>query len=176
MNGREQLQVAPITPRAFRDTIGRFASGVTIITTRVGAHIHGMTANAVTSVSLEPMLLLVCIDRQAHLLPLIEQAGAFAVNILAADQAELSDHFAGRDRNPLAPASLQFVYATGADDDGSVPALAGCVATLRCTVEATYPGGDHQILLGRITGLQAAPPTVAPLIWVSGTYRQIAPE
>ncbi len=163
-----------VQQRDYRDTIGLFASGVTIITTRLGDVVHGMTANAVTSVSLEPTLLLVCVDRRAHLHDLIAQAGNFAVNILAADQAGLGDHFAGRVREGAAPAALRFLYGSDGDDDGGVPTIAGCLAALRCTVEATHPGGDHTIMVGRVTELRIGDPTAQPLIWFSGTYHRLA--
>ncbi len=171
----QEQQESLIAHRAYRDTVGLFASGVTIITTRVGDCVRGMTANAVTSVSLEPTLLLVCIDRQAHLHDLIAQAGVFAVNILAADQATLSDHFAGRAAKDYTPESLSFVYGPNGDD-GGVPTIAGCVAALRCTVEARYPGGDHTIFLGRVTALRANPELPQPLIWFNGTYQHLGPE
>lgn len=161
-----------VEQRAYRDTIGLFASGVTIITTRLGDVVHGMTANAVTSVSLSPTLLLVCVDRRAHLHDLIQQASSFAVNILAADQAKLADHFAGRAKSEGSPASLRFRYGSDGDD-GGVPTIEGCVAALRCTVEGTYPGGDHTILVGRVTELRAGDPAAQPLIWFGGSYRHL---
>src|SRR6187397_23728 len=97
----------PVDARAYRNTIGLFASGVTVITTRLGEMVHGMTANAVSSVSLDPTLLLVCIDRRARMHDLIVQAGAFAVNIPAADQEALSRHFAGRGKDGPPPANLR---------------------------------------------------------------------
>ena len=164
---------AKVEQRAYRDTIGLFASGVTIITTRLDDVVHGMTANAVTSVSLNPTLLLVCIDRRAHLHDLIAQAGNFAVNILAADQAELGDHFAGRMKGDAAPTTLHFLYGNDGED-GGVPTIAGCLAALRCTVEATYPGGDHTIVVGRVLEIRTGDPLAQPLIWFGGTYRHLA--
>lgn len=163
--------------RAYRNTIGLFASGVTVITTRLDDTVHGMTANAVTSVSLEPTLLLVCVDRRARMHDLILQAGAFAVNILAADQEELSGHFARRGRDGSPPATLRFVYGAGADpdrDDGGVPTIAGCVAAIRCVVYNAYDGGDHTILLGRVTELRLGGPSALPLLWFGGRYRRLA--
>jgi len=173
MTIEERYNPAPIEQREYRDTIGLFASGVTVVTTRLGDVIHGMTANAVASVSLEPTLLLVCVDRRARLHDLIGQARSFAVNILAEDQADLGNHFAGRVADEATPASLRFLYSSEGDD-GGVPTIAGCVAALRCTVEATYPGGDHTILVGRVTELRPGEPTAVPLVWFGGTYRRLA--
>lgn len=172
----EQTQSTPqVDSRAYRNTIGLFASGVTVITTRLGEVIHGMTANAVSSVSLDPTLLLVCLDRRTRMHDLIQQAGAFAVNILSTEQEHLSGHFAGRSKDGPPPDGLHFVHgADGADDDGGVPTIAGCVAAIRCRVEAAYPGGDHTILLGRVTELRPGAPDRQPLIWFGGRYRHLA--
>ena len=173
MTIEERHDSEQVEQRAYRDTIGLFASGVTIITTRLGEVIHGMTANAVSSVSLDPTLLLVCVDRRAHLHDLIQQASNFAVNILAADQAALADHFAGRIRGETTPPSLRFRYGNDDNDDGGVPTIEGCLTALRCTVEANYPGGDHTILVGRVTELRAGDPAAQPLIWFGGSYRRL---
>jgi flavin reductase (DIM6/NTAB) family NADH-FMN oxidoreductase RutF len=162
-----------IDPRAYRNTIGLFATGVTVITTRLGETIHGMTANAVSSVSLDPTLLLVCIDRRARMHDLITRAGAFAVNILAADQEALSGHFAGRGKDGPPPPGLRFVHGP-AGDDGGVPTIAGCLAAIRCAVEVSYDGGDHTILLGRVTEIRPGRPGLQPLLWFGGRYRHLA--
>ncbi len=164
----------PVDAREYRNAIGLFASGVTIITTRLGDVIHGMTANAVTSVSLDPTLLLVCIDRRARLHDLIREAGAFAVNILASDQEALSGHFAGRGKDGPPPPNLRFDYGPHGDD-GGVPTVAGCVTAIRCAVETSYEGGDHTILIGRVTELRPGPPDAAPLLFFGGRYRHLAP-
>lgn len=168
----EQPAPSPVDPRTYRNTIGLFASGVTVITTRLGDVVHGMTANAVTSVSLDPTLLLVCIDRRARMHDLIERAGAFAVNILAADQEALSGHFAGRGKEGPLPPDLRFIHGPDGDD-GGVPTIAGCIAAVRCAVETSYGGGDHTILLGRVTELRPGRPGLQPLLWFGGRYRHL---
>jgi flavin reductase (DIM6/NTAB) family NADH-FMN oxidoreductase RutF len=165
--------VSVVEPRAYRNTIGLFATGVTVITTRAGDAVHGMTANAVTSVSLDPTLLLVCIDRRARMHGLIGRAGAFAVNILAEDQEALSGHFAGRGKEGPPPSSLRFIHGSGADEEGA-PTIAGCVAALCCVVEQSYEGGDHTIVLGRVTELRPGRPGAPPLLWFGGRYRRLA--
>ena len=164
----------PVDARAYRNSIGLFATGVTIITTRLGEMVHGMTANAVSSVSLDPTLLLVCIDRRARMHDLITRAGAFAVNILAADQEALSGHFAGRGKDGPPPPGLRFDYGPRGDD-GGVPTIAGCVTAIRCAVEVSHDGGDHTILIGRVTELRPGPPGAAPLLFFGGRYRHLAP-
>lgn len=175
MHTDDREATATIEPRTYRDTIGLFASGVTVITTRLDDLIHGMTANAVTSVSLAPTLLLVCVDRRAHLHDLLQRAGRFVVNILAADQEALGNHFAGRDRGDQPPAGLRFEYA-GPEGASGVPTIAGCLAALHCTVETIYAGGDHTIMVGRVHDVRAGKPDAAPLVWFAGGYRRLAEQ
>ena len=162
-----------VDTRDYRDTIGLFASGVTVITTRVGDVVRGMTANAVSSVSLEPTLLLVCVDRRARMHDLLQEAGAFTVNILAEDQEALASHFAGRGKDGPPPPGLRFEYGPGTHD-GGVPTIAGCLAAIHCVVAQIYEGGDHTILLGRITDLLPGRPDRPPLLWFRGRYRRLA--
>jgi flavin reductase (DIM6/NTAB) family NADH-FMN oxidoreductase RutF len=134
-----------ITPAELRHARGHFATGVTVITS-VGADGApvGTTANAVTSLSLDPPLLLVCFDRSSQTLTALASHGAFAVNVLAERQADLSSNFARR--------------GDAADWDGvphrpgltGSPRLHGVLATLECTVESRLPGGDHEIVIGRV--------------------------
>src|SRR5437899_7012165 len=91
------MRIVPPSKDDFLRTIGRFATGVTVITTRHGNHLHGMTANAVTSVSLDPLLVLVCVDKTADTHDILLKAGFFAVNILAEDQRELCQKFARKE-------------------------------------------------------------------------------
>src|SRR4051812_49522098 len=98
----EQSPPSTVDPRTYRNTIGLFASGVTVITTRLGDVVHGMTANAVSSVSLDPTLLLVCVDRRARVHHLILGGGGFALKLLAGGQEAVSGPFrrGGEDRPP----------------------------------------------------------------------------
>lgn len=145
--------------------MGLFATGVTVITARSGEETRGMTANAVTSVSLEPLLLLVCIDRRARMAGLIVEAERFAVNILRADQEPLSRHFAGRPDPDLAP---HFDELAGA------PILAESMASLVCAIDRVLDGGDHLIVLGRVEALRRADDSSGPLLYYHGKYRQLA--
>lgn len=154
-----------VDPREFRHTIGLFATGVTIITVCIDGEVHGMTANAITSVSLDPLLILVCIDRRARMCGMVVEAGRFAINILSEQQEVISRHFAGRPRDDL---ELRFNDLYGA------PALADTLATLVCTVDKVLDGGDHVIVLGRVEALRRAEEIAAPLLYFQGDYRQIA--
>lgn len=155
-----------IDSQAYRRTIGLFATGVTVITAQAGGVTHGMTANSVTSVSLDPLLVLVCVDRRAKMCAVLAEAGRFAINILGEHQEPISRHFAGRPGDTPVPfASL----------DG-VPTLHGTLATVACTVERTLDGGDHVIVLGNVDAISAAPQVRPPLLYFAGRYRRLADE
>jgi flavin reductase (DIM6/NTAB) family NADH-FMN oxidoreductase RutF len=153
-----------IDTRDFRRTMGLFATGVTVITVRVDDIIHGMTANAVTSVSLDPLLVLFCVDNRARMAQIITEAGRFAINILSQRQEQLSGHFSGR---PVEDLEISFV-----DVDG-VPTLCDNLATLICTVDRIYDGGDHRVIFGRIDALTRGENDLAPLLYYAGSYRQL---
>jgi flavin reductase (DIM6/NTAB) family NADH-FMN oxidoreductase RutF len=154
-----------VTPAAFRHAMGQFATGVTVVTSvDADGRPVGTTANAVSSLSLDPPLLLVCFDRSSQTLAAVGTHGAFAVNVLAAPQEELSANFARR--------------GLAADWDGvphrrgrtGSPRLHGVLATLECTVEHRLPGGDHEIVIGRVRHLQAGDSDAAPLLFWRGRY------
>lgn len=153
-----------IDPREFRRTMGLFATGVTVITTRAGDIIHGMTANAVTSVSLDPLLVLFCVDNRARMAQIIPETGRFAINILSQRQEVISRHFSGRSVKGL---EISFVEVDG------VPTLSDNLATLICTVDRIYDGGDHRVIFGRVDALTREANDMAPLLYYAGTYRQL---
>ncbi len=154
-----------IDPREYRATMGLFATGVTVITASDGAQIRGMTANSLTSVSLDPLLLLVCVDRKARMAPVISAAPRFAVNILRAEQEAIARHFAGR---PQANLTVSFTELAGA------PVLADTLATLVCVRDRILDGGDHLIVLGQVIALRRSSETGDPLLYFAGSYRQLA--
>lgn len=158
-------QETTIDQRTYRNTIGLFATGVTVITAQANGVLRGMTANSLTSVSLDPLLLLVCVDRQAHMADVIAQSERFAVNILRADQEAISRHYGGRPRAELEVPIEEFAGA---------PALADSMATLVCAVERVLDGGDHLIVLGRVEALRQADEPGAPLLYFGGQYRRLA--
>lgn len=150
--------------REFRRTLGQFATGVTVVTVRDGDGVHGMTANAFTSVSLDPPLVLVCIGKQNRSLALIEKVGKFAVSVLAEEHENVSRHFAGAREIP--------VDVTFIDEGVGTPVIKESLAWLDCTVWRLYDGGDHTIVVGRVESLAA--PGGKPLIFFQGAYRQLA--
>jgi len=158
-----------VDSREFRNVMGRFATGVTIVTVKVGDERRGMTANAVTSLSLYPPMLLVCVDKSASMHPLFEVAEAFAVNILAADQQQMSDFFA---RHSDASGALGgFPYEDGVT---GVPVMDGALAAVECHVAERYAGGDHTIVLGRVEAIHNERPDADPLLFFGGQYRAVA--
>lgn len=155
----------------YRRTIGMFATGVTVITTAMGDHLKGMTANAVTSVSLDPTLLLVCVDKAAHTHPILKEAGAFAVNILASDQEELSRLFASKESH-LSTDLFGLPHKRGAL--GS-PIFDNVLAYVECRVAEILPGGDHDIFMGEVMDMDALRPGAEPLLFYRGKYGLFTP-
>lgn len=159
-----------IDPRLFRQVMGQFATGVTIVTTSVDGLYHGMTANAVTSVSLSPTLILVCVDNRARTRRYVEEAGAFAVSILSEDQQNLSVYFAGpRDEGPNELEGIP--YRLG--ETGS-PIIEGALGYLDCRLVAAYPGGDHTIFVGEVVDADFTTGRL-PLIYHRSRYARLQP-
>ncbi len=158
-----------LDPRQFRDAIGRFATGVTVITWDDGEHIRGMTANAVSSLSLDPMLLLVCVDQKGTAHEQLKSAKAFAVNILAQDQIEVSNAFARRGVEDMGDVTYT-TRQTGA------PIIDNALAWVECTVHERLDGGDHTIYIGRVVDLEIARPDASPLLFFGGHYRALGDE
>lgn len=150
----------------FRRTAGLFATGVTVVATAEGEQVHGMTANAVCSLSLEPMLMLVCINKQARLAGFLQEASGFSINILRHDQRALSVYFAGSWKEPTPP-PLRFVPWQGG------PRLEGCAAAVGCEVQSVLEGGDHWIAVGRVLALHRGVEPIKPLLFYAGRYGQL---
>ena len=153
------------TKDAFRRAMGRFATGVTLITTRLDDELHGMTANAVTSLSLEPMMVLVCVDKTADTHDILSKAGVFAVNILNREQAELSDRFAKKEFDGAH--GLEKVPHTFAVT-GS-PIIDGALAYLDCRTAMEHHGGDHTIFIGEVVEARELSEG-EPLVFYRGKY------
>lgn len=153
-----------VDPDAFRAILGRFASGVTVVTVvDERGRDHGLTVSAFASVSLHPPLVLVCIDDEASIRPVIDQAGHFGVNILAADQEPLSRRFATKcDRfDGLA-------YERG---KSGVALLGGTLAWLECEIVARHQAGDHEVVIGRVE--RGENRDERPLLYYRGGYAQL---
>jgi flavin reductase (DIM6/NTAB) family NADH-FMN oxidoreductase RutF len=151
--------------RQFRNAMGKFATGVTVVLTEVDGTVHGMTANAFMSVSLNPKLVVISVGENARILEKLKQSKSFTVNILAADQQEHSMIFAGqlKDHREVAFAHL----------DGK-PVLPGAIAQVACEVSAEHVEGDHTLFIGKVTAIELA--DAEPLIYYSGKYRALAED
>lgn len=161
-----------VTPRALRDAAGRFATGVTVIAALRGTVGRGMTANSFTSVSIDPPLVCVCIDRRSAMAEVIGDLGAFTVSVLGADQGAVARYFADRRRPPgrrqFDAVSWRPGPVTGA------PFLDGALAWLECEVYGLLDGGDHDLVLARVVHLECGTST-DPLLFFDGGYREVAP-
>lgn len=149
--------------RRYRETIGRFATGVAIVTAQSAEGPVGMTANALCSLSLEPLLLLVCIDNSARTLAPMQASGRFAVNVLRAEQRELADAFASKERKQdhFGDAAWRLHQ--------DVPVLEQSLAWLVCDLRELHPGGDHTIGIGAVTDM-GQDVRGRPLVWYEGRY------
>jgi flavin reductase len=160
----------PPDPSAYRRAMGRFASGVCVVTTELAGVSHAMTANAVTSVSVEPLLVLVCVEREARFHDAVIETGLWGVSVLDGSARALSEWLATRgrplhgqlDRAPHRPGPL-----TG------VPLLEQSLATLECRTVASYPGGDHTIVLGEVLSVGTHDSDDGALVYYRGRYDRL---
>jgi flavin reductase (DIM6/NTAB) family NADH-FMN oxidoreductase RutF len=148
---------------ALRRTLGMFATGVTVITTLRGEQVHGMTANAFMSVSLEPPLVLISVDRRTKMCGLLHEGSHYGVSVLCETQASLSDRFAGRPCDNLPAPRFDLVRET--------PLVEGALAHFVARVERSYWGGDHSLFLGRVEYARQGPG--APLLFHGGRYERL---
>lgn len=158
-----------VDPLKFRGIIGHFATGVTIITTADGEHLQGMTANAISSLSLDPVMILICVEKSTYTHGVIDRAGIFAVNILGEHQESVSRVFAKRGEPEKGSLRGQgfTIGETGA------PILTGCLAFLECRVAEKLEGGDHSIFLGEVVH-QGVEEEMRPLVFFRGGYHNLA--
>ena len=157
----------PVDPNDFRAVMGRFATGVTVVTTCQGTLRAGITVNAFSSVSLDPPLVLICIDRSSHVHNVLLESGIFAVNILTQEQAELSSCFAGNSdyRYTSFCGASSHVEATGA------PVLDESLGFVDCHIVDVFPGGDHSIIVGRVEALGGT--SGEPLLYYRSHYLNV---
>ena len=148
-----------IDEKDFRQALGRFATGVTIVTVEHEGNIRGITVSAFMSLSLEPPLVAICIDKNAQAHTPLVRAERYGVSVLAADQTSISNHFAGMP-------NLEDDPFTKVQD---MPVIAEALATIICTVDANYDVGDHTLLVGRVTHLQWRE-DAEPLLYYRGRY------
>jgi flavin reductase (DIM6/NTAB) family NADH-FMN oxidoreductase RutF len=153
--------------RRFRDALGRFATGITVVTasTADGSH-AGLTVNSFSSVSLDPPLVLWSLSKTAPCFPSFERATHYAVNVLAAGQAALSNRFAGPGE--------KFADTAWTPGKSGAPLLEGCLAYFECRIVARHDGGDHVILVGEVERYDQR--DGEPLLYYAGRYGALAPH
>ena len=163
-----QAPAVELDARSFREAFAELPSGVSLITTAGPDGPQGMTASAVCSLSLDPLLLLVCIDNRSGTLRAIRDNGRFAVNVLGEAQADLSTAFAQARAPSEKFSTVAYRLAHGS------PVLDEALAWLACDLHSTFAGGDHTIVVGRVSGIGRRPG--APLVWHGGRYRRLRSE
>ena len=159
-----------IAPARFREVMGHFATGVSVVTTLDADRPAGITVNAFSSVSLEPALVMVALDRRRFITPMVRSAGRYAVNVLGSDQQALSDCFA---HAPVSPGREAFCGAAWHPGPAGLPLIDGAIATLECTIVETFSAGDHDLFIGRVDSLQEDRGGVAPLLYYRRRYLRI---
>ena len=182
-NGQKLAAVQPLTPPArrltaermvessLRDVMSQFATGITVLTAG-GACGHGMTANAFTSVSLDPPLVLCCVARPARFHEAVLCADSFGVSFLAADQESVARYFADK-RRPHGPPQFEAVDCVPGPHTGA-PLIAGALGWLECRLSTVYEGGDHSIFVGKVLAASRGTDRHA-LLFYGGGYHQIEP-
>jgi 3-hydroxy-9,10-secoandrosta-1,3,5(10)-triene-9,17-dione monooxygenase reductase component len=157
----------------FRQVMGRFATGVTVVTTFAAGRPQGITVNALSSVSLEPPLIMVALDRGRFITPMVREHGRYAVNVLGEGQQALSDCFA---HAAVKPGREDFCGAAWHGGTTGLPLLDGSIATLECTVVETFSAGDHDLFIGRVDALDDGGATAAgtgPLLYFRRHYLRV---
>lgn len=162
--------VPAIASDTFRRVMGHFVTGVTVISALDGERPLGITVNALSSVSLDPPLVMVALDRRRFLTPVVRAAGRYAVNILSEEQQALSDCFAGA---PVVPGREAFCGAAWHPGQTGLPLIDGAIATLECTVVETFSAGDHDLFIGRVDVLAGETHHPMPLLYYRRQYLRI---
>jgi 3-hydroxy-9,10-secoandrosta-1,3,5(10)-triene-9,17-dione monooxygenase reductase component len=160
-------------PDEFRVVMGHFATGISVVTTYDGERPAGITVNAFSSVSLEPPLVMVALDRRRFITPMVRAAGRYAVNVLGADQQTLSDCFAHAPVRPGEAGREDFCGAAWRPGPTGLPLIEGAIATLECTVVETFSAGDHDLFIGRVDSLEQVRDGIPPLLYFRRRYLRI---
>lgn len=167
VSGNSALGIVPLDQNSFRAAMGLLPSGVAIVTCGSGAQTQAVTASSLTSVSLDPLLLLISIRSDGKIRGAIEEAGSFGVTILHSDQEELSSHFATGDRSTGDEAANRLGGVVG--ESGTMLAGDG-LAVLECEVQAQHTEGDHELFIGRVTTIRHGDLSKPPLVYHRGSY------
>jgi 3-hydroxy-9,10-secoandrosta-1,3,5(10)-triene-9,17-dione monooxygenase reductase component len=155
-------------PELFREVFGRFATGVAVITSAAAAAEGGMTANALCSLSLEPLLALVCFENNARTLSIVRESGRFGVNVLSADQEDVARVFASKIPEPEKLEGVSHRYHAG------VPIIDCALSWVACSLRELIAGGDHTIAIGEVVAVGLG--EGEPLLWFGGQYHEFPPR
>ena len=159
-------------PSEYRRAVGRYATGVTVVTTAVDGEQHAMTANSFTSVSLDPVLVLFCPEKAARFHDFVLRAGTWAVSVLSEGQQEVSQRFAVRGR------ALEDQFSGVPHTVGPLTGAAlldGALAAFECRTVSLVDAGDHTVVVGEVLGLTLPDPAAHPLLYFEGAYRAFRP-
>ncbi len=159
-----------LDPALFRRAMGRWPTGVAVLTTGDSSGPSGMTINALLSVALEPPTLLVSLGREADSTPKVDAAGRFAVHFLSAEQRPLSERFA-----KVAPAAEKFAGLSTRPGLGGIPLLEGATAVLECVVRSSFDAEDHRLFLGEVVRVHLGP-DAPPLLFFHSQYAAAEPS
>ena len=159
---------SPSDHELFREAFGRFATGVAVITSATAAASGGMTANALCSLSLEPLLALVCFENNARTLSIVRESGRFGVNVLAAHQEDVARTFASKMPESEKLDAVAHRYEAG------VPIIEGALAWVVCSLRELIAGGDHTIAIGEVVAIDLG--AGDPLVWFAGQYHDFRPR
>lgn len=154
-----------VDEQQFKDALGRFASGVTVVTVADGDERTGLTVSAFSSLSLEPPYILICINNASSALALLERTKQFAVSILSAEQSDISNRFASHTEDKFDGIK----YHLG---QSGLPVLDDALVTLECALVNTFPGGDHTIYIGRVDAA-TVDSSKSPLLYFHGKYGEL---
>ena len=157
-----------VDPVEYRRVVGRFTTGVTVVTTSLDGEQHAMTCNSFTSVSLDPVLVLFCAEDVARFTGAVLATGRWAVSVLATGQEELSRRFAARGR-PLESQFSGVPHTVGPLTGAAV--VDGALAALECRTVSTVPAGDHTVVVGEVLGVSVPDADAPPLLYFEGRYR-----
>ena len=166
MTDLAMAQIPAVEPSRMRSVLGSYCTGVTAITAMTAAGPVGFTCQSFHSLSLEPPLIVVLPSRTSSTWPAIAEVGVFCVNVLAADQAKLSNQFA-------ASGTDKFAGVDWVPSPNGSPIIDGVTAWIECSIEESFDGGDHHIVVGRVTDLDATP-VGEPLLFHRGAYIRVA--
>lgn len=157
----------------YRRVVGRFASGIAVVTAVADGVDHAMTVNAFTSLSLDPVLVLFCAEKVARFHEVVTMTGRWAVSVLGEDARDASQWFASRGR-PIEGQLDRWEHHRGPHTGAAI--LDGAIAALECRTHATYDGGDHTIIVGEVLGVDRPHPGGSPLLYYDGGYHRVHPR